>query len=281
MVSSIWKSFLNLNLSLNLNLNHFMFRPRIIPVLTLKGKGLVKTIKFDKKLAKYIGDPINAVHLFNDFEADELIFLDITATLENRCISSELVKSIGEEAYMPFAVGGGITNIKQIHQLISAGAEKVVLNTSGIKTPELILEASRQFGNQCIVAGIDIKKNLLGKYKIYINDGSKQVDIEIEQHVRILEDNGAGELFINSIDRDGTMSGYDLELVRYIAEMVRIPVIACGGAGELSDLSKVTTQAKASAASAGSMFLYHGSRNAVLINYPDKNELLQTLQPVQ
>ena len=258
-----------------------MFRPRIIPVLTLKGKGLVKTIKFDKKRARYIGDPINAVHIFNDLEADELIFLDITATLDVRCISPELVKSIGEEAYMPFAVGGGITNIKQIHQLISAGAEKVVINTGCIKAPGLIEEASRQFGNQSIVAGIDIKKNLLGKYKIYICDGSKQVEVNIEQHVRILEDTGAGELFINSIDRDGTMSGYDLELVKYISMMVKIPVIACGGAGQLSDLAKVTTQAKASAAAAASIFVYHGSRNAVLINYPDKKELLNTLEQVK
>jgi cyclase len=255
-----------------------MFRPRIIPVLTLKGKGLVKTIKFDKKRARYIGDPINAVHIFNDLEADELIFLDITATLENRCISPELVKTIGEEAYMPFAVGGGITNIRQIHQLISAGAEKVVINTSCIKTPELISEASRQFGNQSVVAAIDIKKNLFGKYKIYINDGSKQVNADIEQHIRTLEEMGAGELFINSIDRDGTMSGYDLALVKYVSEMVKVPVIACGGAGQLSDLAIVTSQAKASAASAGSLFIYHGSRNAVLINYPEKEELLKILK---
>jgi cyclase len=258
-----------------------MFRPRIIPVLTLKGKGLVKTIKFDKKRARYIGDPINAVHIFNDLEADELIFLDIAATLENRCISSELVKTIGEEAYMPFAVGGGITNIKQIHQLISAGAEKVVINTSCIKTPGLISEASRQFGNQSIIAAIDIKKNLIGKYRIYIKDGSKQVDIDIEQHIKTLEQMGAGELFINSIDRDGTMSGYDLELIKYITDMVKIPVIACGGAGKLSDLSSVTKLANASAAAAGSIFVYHGLRNAVLINYPDKKELLKTLETVR
>jgi len=273
---SIWKSFL----VLNLNLIQFMFRPRIIPVLTLKGKGLVKTIKFDKRRARYLGDPINAVHIFNDLEADELIFLDITATIEGRCISSELVKSIGEEAYMPFAVGGGITNINQIHQLISAGAEKVIINTSCVKSPELISEASRQFGNQSIVAAIDFKKAIFGKLRIYINDGSTQVNTDIEQHIRILEESGAGELFINSIDRDGMMSGYDLELVKYISDLVKIPVIACGGAGDLSDLAKVTRQAKASAAAAGSMFVYHGSRNAVLINYPDKQELIQTLENI-
>jgi cyclase len=258
-----------------------MFRPRIIPVLTLKGKGLVKTIKFDKKKARYIGDPINAVHIFNDLEADELIFLDITASLENRCISPELVKSIGEEAYMPFAVGGGITNIKQIHELISAGAEKVVINTACIKTPGLISEASRQFGNQSILAAIDVRKNLFGRYKIFVYDGSRQVNTDIEQHIKTLEKSGAGELFINSIDRDGTMSGYDLELVKYISDLVKIPVIACGGAGKLSDLANVTGMANASAAAAGSLFIFHGSRNAVLINYPDKAELLMTLENIQ
>jgi imidazole glycerol-phosphate synthase subunit HisF len=255
-----------------------MFRPRIIPVLTLKGKGLVKTIKFNKKSARYIGDPINAVHLFNDFEADELIFLDITATIENRCISTELVKSIGEEAYMPFSVGGGVINIEQIHQLISAGAEKVIINTSCIKSPELISEASRQFGNQSIVACVDIKKNLFGKYKMYINDGSKLVENDVFEYLRFIEKMGAGEIFVNSIDRDGTMTGYDLELVKSVSEIVNIPVIACGGAGKLADLSDVTKIAKASAAAAGSLFVYHGSRNAVLINYPDNKELLQTVK---
>lgn len=258
-----------------------MFRPRIIPVLTLKGKGLVKTIKFDKRTARYIGDPINAVHIFNDFESDELIFLDITATSDARCISVDLVKKIGEEAYMPFAVGGGITTIEQVHQLISAGAEKVIINTSCIKAPDLLAEASGQFGKQSIVAAIDIKKNLFGKYKIYINDGCKQIDIDIKKHIKNLENTGAGELFINSIDRDGTMSGYDLEIIRCISEQVKIPVIACGGAGSITDLMFVTKNAKASAAAAGSLFLYHGSRNAVLINYPDKKDLLTLLETVK
>lgn len=254
-----------------------MFRPRIIPVLTLKGKGLVKTIKFDKKGARYIGDPINAVRIYNDLEADELIFLDITASLEKRCISTELVQTIGEEAYMPFAIGGGITNIEQIHQLISSGAEKVVLNSSCITSPDLISDASKQFGNQSIVASVDIKKNFMGKYRIYINDGTKQVDVDIEKHIKKMEELGAGELFINSIDNDGCMLGYDLDLIKFISKLVKIPVIACGGAGKLSDLLDVTQKADASAAAAGSMFVYHGRRNAVLINYPDKKELLKTM----
>jgi imidazole glycerol-phosphate synthase subunit HisF len=252
-----------------------MFRPRIIPVLTLKGNGLVKTLRFQKRRARYIGDPINAVRLFNDFEADELIFLDITASEENRCIMPELVKKIGEEAYMPFAVGGGISNISQIHQLISAGAEKVILNTACYRYPGLIPEASRQFGNQSIVAAVDIKKDLFGQNRIFISGGAYRIRTGFEQYIKSLEEMGAGELFVNSIDRDGTMSGYDLDLIKVISDMVSIPVIACGGAGNLSDMKKVTSEANASAAGAGSLFVYHGNRNGVLINYPGKQELTE------
>lgn len=255
-----------------------MFRPRIIPVLTLRGNGLVKTLRFQKRRARYIGDPINAVRLFNDFEADELIFLDITASEENRCILPELVKKIGEEAYMPFAAGGGISNISQIHQLISAGAEKVILNTACYRFPGLIHEASRQFGNQSIVAAVDIKKDLFGQNRIYISDGTTRIKAGFEQYIKSLEEMGAGELFVNSIDRDGTMSGYDLELIKLISAMVSIPVIACGGAGNLSDMKKVTSYANASAAGAGSLFVYHGNRNGVLINYPEKQELSDMLK---
>lgn len=254
-----------------------MYRPRLIPVLTLKGRGLVKTIKFNKKNCRYIGDPINAVHVFNELEADELIFLDITATLEKRCISSDLVRSIGEEAYMPFAVGGGITNLDQIHRLISSGAEKVIINTSFYKTPDFVKEAANRFGNQSIVASVDVKKNLFGKYKVYISDGTIQTDIEVENYVKVLEEAGAGEIFINSIDKDGTMNGYDLGLIKTVTSLLKIPVIACGGAGSLFDLTNVTLNAGASAAAGGSFFVYHGSRKAVLINYPEKNVIIHNI----
>ncbi len=252
-----------------------MFRPRIIPVLTIMNKGLVKTINFDKKKCRYIGDPINAVRIFNDLEADELIFLDITASLQKRCISADLVKKIGEEAFMPFSVGGGITNLKQIQQLITGGAEKVIINTSCIKNPELINQASREFGNQSIVASIDVRKNFMGEYNLYIEGGTKKIDFPVNNMMKNLEERGAGEIMITSINCDGKMSGYDLELIAGLSNMVNIPVIACGGAGDISHMAEVTLKAGASAAAAGSMFVFHGARRAVLVNYPDKNELVK------
>ncbi|MBA4320946.1 MAG: imidazole glycerol phosphate synthase subunit HisF [Flavobacterium sp.] len=250
-----------------------MFIPRIIPVLLLKGKGLVKTVKFNKKTASYIGDPINAVKIFNDMEADELVFLDILASLENRSVSVETVKDIGDEAFMPFAVGGGIKTIDQIKELINAGAEKVILNTVSIENPELITQASGLFGNQSIIISIDVKKNSSGKYKVYSHCGSKETKLNPVEYARQVALLGAGEIMINSIDRDGTMEGYDLELVQKIADAVSVPLIACGGAGKLTDFYNAAKTGNASAVAAGSMFVFHGQKRAVLINYPSKEEM--------
>jgi cyclase len=249
-----------------------MFIPRVIPVLLLKDKGLVKTIKFDKKRAKYIGDPINAVRIFNDLEADELIFLDINATKEHRTISKELVKNIGDEAFMPFAVGGGIRTLDDIKQLLAAGAEKVVINTMAIEDREFINKASAIFGNQSIIISIDLVKKR-NEYLIYTIGGTKKAKISLPDYLGQIQQAGAGEIFINSIDRDGAMSGYDLEMIRFITSKVSVPVIACGGAGNLVHLKEAIDAGGASACAAGSMFVYHGSRNAVLINYPEKKEL--------
>lgn len=248
-----------------------MYRPRVIPVLLLKNKGLVKTIKF--KNPTYIGDPINAVKIFNDLESDELIFLDITATKEKRTILPELVKDIGDEAYMPFAVGGGINNIDSIIRLIQAGAEKVVINSAAITNPNLIREASETFGNQSIIVSVDVKKNIFGKFKIAINGGSTLVDKDIVAHVKEMESMGAGEIMINSVDNDGLMMGYDLSLIKSITDSVSIPVIACGGAGTINHFRDAVNLANATAVAAGSMFVFHGARRAVLINYPEKKEL--------
>ena len=249
-----------------------MYRPRVIPVLLLKGLGLVKTVKFDKE--RYIGDPINAVRIFNDFEVDELAFVDITATNENRVVSLDLVKKIGDEAFMPFAVGGGITTLDDIKQLLSAGAEKVIINTAAVTNPNLIEQAANSFGNQSIIVSVDIKKSLFNKYTIYTNSGSKKfrVDFFIE-HIKKIESLGAGEILINSIDNDGMMQGYDIELINQVSNAVSIPVIAAGGAGATRDFGQAFKEGQASAVAAGSMFVYHGPRRAVLINYPDKNEL--------
>ena len=250
-----------------------MFLPRVIPVLLLKGKGLVKTTKF--KDPRYLGDPINAVKIFNDLKADELVFLDITASKENRTISVDLVKDIGDEAFMPFGVGGGIRDITQIELLLKAGAEKVIINTNFFIRPALIKEASSIFGSQSIVVSIDIKKTFFGNYECWIKDGSENTKINPVDLAKRAEDAGAGELIINSIDLDGLMTGYDIELIKNIADKVSVPVVACGGAGKLEHLKNGYFDGKAHALSAGSMFVYHGPRKAVLINYPSKSELKQ------
>ncbi|MBN1213869.1 MAG: imidazole glycerol phosphate synthase subunit HisF [Candidatus Lokiarchaeota archaeon] len=248
-----------------------MFLPRIIPVLLLKGKGLVKTVKF--KEPRYIGDPINAVKIFNDLKADELVFLDITASRKGRYISVDLVKDIGDEAFMPFGVGGGISNIEQIEQLLKAGAEKVIINTSAFLNPSLIEESAKIFGSQSIVVSLDVKKNFFGKYECWIKDGSEKTKINPIEYSKKVEQLGAGELIINSTDLDGTMTGYDLTLIKSIVDNVNIPVVACGGAGNLEHLRDAFLVGNAHALAAGSLFIYHGARRAVLINYPSKSEI--------
>ncbi len=247
-----------------------MFRPRVIPVLLLKNNGLVKSVKF--KDFRYIGDPINAVKLFNDLKADELVFLDILASKENRTISLDFVDKVGNEANMPFAVGGGISRIEDIEQIIKAGAEKVVINTCATERPDFIKEAAEVFGSSTIVVSIDVKKKVFGKKQVYAFGGRKSTGLDPVNFARLIEDMGAGEILINSIDKDGTMSGYDLELVNSVASAVTIPVVASGGASNHDDF-RAAVDSYASAVAAGSMFVYHGPRKAVLINYPDPADL--------
>ena len=248
-----------------------MFRPRIIPVLLLKGKGLVKTVRF--KDPRYIGDPINAVRIFNDLEADELVFLDITASRENRCVSLDLVRQIGDEAFMPFAVGGGITGPDQMERLFKAGAEKVVINTGAVENPRLIEEAAGHFGSQSIIVSIDVKQTLFKRQKVFVRDGREKTLLDPVTWAREAEDLGAGEIMIHAMDRDGTMTGYDLELVRQVSDAVSVPVIACGGAGSVEDFRHGFDRGKAHALAAGSLFVYHGPRKAVLVNYPSRAEI--------
>lgn len=247
-----------------------MYRPRVIPCLLLKDKGLVKTIKF--KDPTYVGDPINAVKIFNDAKADELVFLDITATHENRITDIDVIRNIGEEAFMPFAVGGGINTIEHIKQMISAGAEKVVINTAALGNPTLLKEASEIYGRQSIVVSIDVKKEG-GDYVVYTNSGSIKYSENVVDTAKNAEAAGAGEIMINSIDQDGTQEGYDLELIKLICDAVSIPVIAVGGAGGYEHFEEAVQIGGASAVAAGSLFVFIGRKRAVLINYPDKEEL--------
>jgi cyclase len=248
-----------------------MYRPRVIPILLLKGLGLVKSVKF--KDYRYIGDPVNAVKIFNDLKADELVFLDILASKEKRSISLDFVREVGDESNMPFAVGGGIRTIQNIKEIVNAGAEKVIINTYAVENPDFIRQAADTFGSSTIVVSIDVKKKIFGKKKIYILNGKKSTGLDPVSFAKLMEEKGAGEIIINSIDNDGTLVGYDLELIREVSKAVKIPVIAAGGAGSLDDFKKAVNESYASAVAAGSMFVFHGARRAVLVNYPNIQEL--------
>ncbi|HNW96943.1 MAG TPA: AglZ/HisF2 family acetamidino modification protein [Bacteroidales bacterium] len=249
-----------------------MFRPRVIPCLLLRNNGLVKSVKF--KDYTYVGDPLNAVKIFNEKKADELVFLDITATKEKRCINLNLVKNIGEECNMPFAVGGGISSVEQIRELLKAGAEKVCINSYAYHDLNFIKKASDEFGSSTIVVSIDVKKNIFGKQQVYINAGTKSTGANPVDYAQQVAEKGAGEIIINSVDCDGAMTGYDTALIKKVADAVDVPVVALGGAGSLNDLKKAVTEGNASAVAAGSLFVFHGSRRAVLINFPTQKELV-------
>ncbi len=252
-----------------------MLRTRIIPCLLLQGSGLVKTVRF--KSPTYVGDPINAVRIFNDKEVDELILLDIDASRKQRPPNFQLISEIASECFMPLAYGGGVSNIEQIGQLFRLGVEKVSLNTAAFSNPKLVREASSRYGNQSITVTIDVKKGLFGKPGAYYYGGAKKSGYTPVDAARMMEDQGAGELLVNSIDRDGTFSGYDLETLAEISSSVEIPVIALGGAARIEHFSEAITQGHADAVAAGSMFVFHGKHRAVLISYPSINELEKAL----
>ncbi len=249
-----------------------MFRPRIIPVLLLKNQGLVKSVRFSKE--KYIGDPLNAVRLFNDLTVDELCFLDIEASIKGERISTELVKEIGEEANMPFAVGGGIKTLDDIQEIIAAGAEKVILNTVAIENPDFVNQASEAFGTSTIVVCMDVKRvGFTKKQRVVNKRGKKNTGFKPVEYAQEMAKRGAGEIIVQSVDADGKMTGYDKELVKSISEAVEIPVVALGGAGSYSDLEVAYKELYASGVAAGSLFVYHGQNRGVLINYPDISKL--------
>ena len=251
-----------------------MIRPRVIPCLLLKDEGLVKTVRF--KNQKYLGDPINIVRIFNDKEVDELILLDITATVENRHPNFELLGKITSECFMPLGYGGGIREMEDVRKLLAIGVEKIIINTAAVENPSLIRDAANYTGSQAVVISMDVKKTLLGKYEVYVRSGGKSTGRDPAKFANEMEKQGAGEIIVNSIDRDGMMQGYDLELVRRVAESVTVPVVACGGAGTIQHLAEAI-QAGASAAAAGSMFVFQGPLRGVLISYPAQVELKRVM----
>ena len=250
-----------------------MIKTRIIPCLLLKGRGLVKTIKF--KDPTYVGDPLNAVRIFNEKEVDELIFLDITASGEKRGPQFDLIGNIATECFMPFCYGGGIKTVEDIKKLFFLGAEKVSINSYAIENPSFIRKATDIFGSQSIVTAIDVKKNLFGKHKVYNGSLKKMTALDPVSFAVELATMGAGEILLNSVDRDGTFEGYDIDLIKSVSGVVNIPVIACGGAGKVGDFARAVKEGGASAVAAGSMMVFHGKHKAVLISYPAMDELEQ------
>lgn len=252
-----------------------MQRIRVIPVLLIQDGGLVKTVKF--KNPKYVGDPINAVKIFNDKEVDEIVILDISATQKGYAPKIEIIQDIASEAFMPLAYGGGIRSLKHAQDLFRCGIEKVILNSILADNPKVISEIANQFGSQSIVVSIDAKKNIFGKYAVFAKNGSHKIKFSPWDFAKQMEALGAGEIIINSIDREGTFSGYDLELIRKVADAVSIPVVANGGASSTNDFSKAVREANASAVAAGSMFVFQRPHRAVLISYPSQEELKNVL----
>lgn len=249
-----------------------MLSIRVIPTLLMrKGGGLVKTVRFDKPT--YVGDPVVAVKIFNDKEVDELILLDIGASTENRGPDFEKIKEIASEAFMPLAYGGGIRSFKEAEALFLLGVEKVIINSAAEEVPGLIEQIAKVFGTQAVVGCVDVDKTLFGKSDVFIRSGQKALKRSPIDRARELESAGAGEIMVTSIEREGSMKGYDTALIRSVADAVSVPVIAHGGAGRLEDFTLAVKDGHASAVAAGSLFVFHGKHRAVLITYPKRSEL--------
>lgn len=242
---------------------------RVIPVLLLSGKQLVKTREFQNPT--YVGDPLNAVKLFSEKEADELIVLDIDASREARDPHFDLIQAMAEEAHMPFSYGGGITSLAQIEKILRQGTEKIVFNTAAHKNPTLIKQAVQEFGASTISLCINVKKGLLGRYSIYdyLKKGRKKKDFQTQ--LQEIVSWGCGEHIIQSVERDGTSKGYDTHLIKTVRPFFTTPVVALGGAKDLSDMKDVL-RSGADAVAAGSLFVFYGKYRAVLITYPSYEE---------
>lgn len=254
-----------------------MLRPRIIPCLLVHRKGLVKTVKF--KDPKYVGDPINAVKIFNEKEVDELMVLDIDASIENREPDFTLIKNLAAECRMPFGYGGGVKTIEQARMIINLGAEKVAISTTAIENPEIIPAIARAIGTQSVIVIIDVKKvGFLGKYEVVYQNGKKSTGKNPVEFAKLLEKLGVGEIIINSVDKDGTMEGYDFKLIKSIREAISVPMSVLGGAGKLEDIKELIDNFGVIGAAAGSLFVFKGKYRAVLINYPNYQEKLELLK---
>jgi cyclase len=245
-------------------------RVRVIPALLLAQKGMVKTVRFARPC--YLGDPINAVKIFNEKMVDELILLDIEATARGR-IDFDWIEEIASEAFMPIAYGGGIVSVEQCAELFKRGVEKIVINTAACEQPRLVTEAAQRFGSQSVVVSVDTRHNLWKQRKVYIKGGKKETQFSPVEWATRSEELGAGEIFLTSMEREGTFEGYDIELLHAVCSAVDVPVIANGGAASISDFEQAVARGGCSGVAASSMFVFAAKGQGVLISYPSECEL--------
>lgn len=253
-----------------------MLRSRIIPCLLVHNKGLVKTLKFSVENGKYVGDPINAVKIFNEKQVDEIMVIDIDATVQGREPDYEMIKNVATECRMPLCYGGGVTSVEQVRKIIKLGAEKVAISAAALANPELLCQMSEAVGAQSVVLVLDIakKKGLFGgsHYEIFTNNGKKKTGKKLYEFLEEIKDISYGELVINNIDLDGVMEGYDMEMCDKVRKLTDVPLTFLGGAGSYEDLKKLVSRFKVIGAAAGSIFVFKGVYKAVLINYPKRSE---------
>lgn len=254
-----------------------MLRPRLIPCLLVHNGGLVKTVNFANP--KYVGDPINAVRIYNEKEVDELVVLDIDATVKGAKPDYQLISHLASECRMPLCYGGGVRTVAQIEKIISLGVEKVAVSSAVIENPKLISDAATRVGSQSVVVVIDVKKSgLLRRYEVVTHNASRRTGLNPVEFARQMAKLGAGEIVINSVDRDGEMKGYDLDLIEQVRQAVDLPLTVLGGAGSLDDLKELISRYGIIGAAAGSLFVFKGRYRAVLINYPTQAEKEALLQ---
>jgi imidazole glycerol-phosphate synthase subunit HisF len=252
-----------------------MLDPRIIPCLLVHNKGLVKTVKF--KDSKYIGDPINAVKIFNEKEVDELVVLDIDATIENREPDYKMIENLANECRMPLCYGGGIKTAFQAQRILSLGVEKIAISSAVFGNPGLVTEISSQVGSQSVVVVLDVKKKLLGGYDIYTHNAKNKIKQNLFELVDKIQELGAGEVVINSIDNDGLMKGYDIDLIEQVKSRLDIPMTILGGVGSVEDISEAINKFGIIGCAVGSLFVFKGKYKAVLISYPNQEKKNQII----
>ncbi|MBB73802.1 MAG: imidazole glycerol phosphate synthase subunit HisF [Planctomycetaceae bacterium] len=251
-----------------------MITHRVIPVLLLQDGALVKTHRF--RQPTYVGDPINAIRIFNEKEVDELFLIDITASRENREPDYELIQDCASECFMPLGYGGGICDVAQATRLFDLGIEKVSLQTSLLQAPDLVSQIAEKYGNQAVVASVDIRRNWRGQIKLWSAKEQRPLRRDWKEHLRTVQTLGAGEILLNAVHRDGTGQGYDCTTISEAAQIVEIPIIALGGASNIQDFA-TAVGAGAAALGAGRMFVFEGPHQAVLISYPGYQELMEVL----